>query len=76
MGEARRLDPRTKLVALACMAASVALAPNMACELLLMALAASFGAALGKGYGNGLEEEEGHDVQMIPEEEPHGLPPM
>ncbi len=49
MGEARHLDPRTKLVALACMAASVALAPNMACELLLMALAASFGAALGKG---------------------------
>lgn len=44
-----RLDPRTKLAAMAAMAVAVALAPNLSYEALLMGLAGLFGVLLGKG---------------------------
>ena len=43
-----RLDPRTKLAAIAAMAVAVALAPNMICEAALMGLALVFGVVLGR----------------------------
>ena len=43
-----RLDPRTKLAAIAAMAVAVALAPDMICEAALMGLAIVFGVVLGR----------------------------
>ena len=43
-----RLDPRTKLAAIAAMAVAVALAPDMICEAALMGLAIVFGVVLSK----------------------------
>ena len=43
-----RLDPRTKLAAIAAMAVAVTLAPNMICETALMGLALVFGVVLGR----------------------------
>ena len=47
-GRCVHLDPRTKLILIAAMATAVALAPSLAYEMLLMALAFGFGVMLGR----------------------------
>ena len=47
-GERIHLDPRTKLALIAAMAVAVALAPGPAYEMILMAAACAFSAALGR----------------------------